>query len=124
MNYKSETYTLTGAQNKSFLADVSLPLGNGPFPLIVFSHGFKGFKDWGFNTYLPEYFASKGFAFIKFNFSHNGVSIDKSDVFDDLDSFGENNFTKADTRDTKSDGQKQKLNVTALNECRVDAIFR
>lgn len=94
VNYKSTTYTLTGASNKKFLADVSLPEGNGPFPLVVFSHGFKGFKDWGFNTYLPEYFASRGFAFIKFNFSHNGVNIDKSDFFDDLDAFGENNFTK------------------------------
>jgi len=39
----------------------------------VYVHGFKGFKDWGFVPYIGETFASKGFAFLTFNFSHNGI---------------------------------------------------
>ncbi len=42
--------------------------------IILFVHGFKGFKDWGFFPYAAEYFFHKGFSTINFNFSHSGVS--------------------------------------------------
>ena len=42
-------------------------------PCIIYVHGFKGFKDWGFVPYTCEYFAKNGFFVISFNFSHNGV---------------------------------------------------
>ena len=38
-------------------------------PLIIFCHGYKGFKDWGAWNLWAEVFASKGIAFLKFNFS-------------------------------------------------------
>ena len=62
--------------------------------VIIFSHGFKGFKDWGPFNKIAEYFASFGFLFVKFNFSHNGTSLDKPTDFVDLDAFGNNNFCK------------------------------
>ncbi|MCK5087881.1 MAG: alpha/beta hydrolase, partial [Melioribacteraceae bacterium] len=40
---------------------------------LIYIHGFKGFKDWGFVPYIGEYFANKGFFVITFNFSHNGI---------------------------------------------------
>lgn len=40
---------------------------------LVYVHGFKGFKDWGFVPFLGDYFAKNGFFVITFNFSHNGV---------------------------------------------------
>ena len=42
--------------------------------LIIFCHGFKGFKDWGPWNLVAEHFAKAGFFFIKFNFSHNFVN--------------------------------------------------
>ncbi len=61
-------------------------------PIVIFCHGFKGFKDWGTFNLIAETFAKQNFVFIKFNFSHNGTSsTDFSDVHD-LESFGNNNF--------------------------------
>lgn len=60
---------------------------------IVFVHGFKGFKDWGFGPYLGEYFAEKGFFVITFNFSHNGVGESKTE-FAEIDKFSQNTFSR------------------------------
>ncbi|MBI5727011.1 MAG: alpha/beta hydrolase [Ignavibacteriales bacterium] len=45
-------------------------------PAIIYVHGFKGFKDWGFVPYVGEFFASHGYCLITFNFSHNGIGTD------------------------------------------------
>ncbi|PID62124.1 MAG: alpha/beta hydrolase [Ignavibacteriae bacterium] len=60
---------------------------------IIFVHGFKGFKDWGFGPYIGEYLSNKNFFVITFNFSHNGVGKDSVD-FDELDKFAENTYSK------------------------------
>ncbi len=61
-------------------------------PCIIFIHGFKGFKDWGFGPYIGNYFSSKGFFVLSFNFSHNGVGESLTE-FDELDRFAENTFS-------------------------------
>ncbi len=61
-------------------------------PCIIFVHGFKGFKDWGFGPYLGEYLADNGFFVLTFNFSHNGVG-DSLTEFTELDKFAENTFS-------------------------------
>jgi uncharacterized protein len=42
-------------------------------PVILFVHGFKGFKDWGAFPDACEEFARVGFAVVAFNLSLNGV---------------------------------------------------
>jgi pimeloyl-ACP methyl ester carboxylesterase len=59
---------------------------------LVFVHGFKGFKDWGFVPYLGEYFANQGFFVITFNFSHNGIGENKTE-FTELDKFADNTYS-------------------------------
>ncbi|MFH1893783.1 MAG: alpha/beta fold hydrolase [Candidatus Zixiibacteriota bacterium] len=66
-------------------------LGKGP--CIVFVHGFKGFKDWGFWPYMGNYFADRGYIVVSFNFSHNGVGESLTE-FDELDRFSENTFSR------------------------------
>ena len=61
--------------------------------VVLFSHGFKGFKDWGPFNQMAEFFANNNFFFIKFNFSYNGTSIDNPVEFVDLNAFGNNNFS-------------------------------
>ena len=56
-------------------------------PLIIFCHGYKGFKDWGAWNLMAEAFAKIGFCFIKFNFSHNGGTIEQPIDFPDLEAF-------------------------------------
>ena len=63
-------------------------------PVIIFCHGYKGFKDWGAWPLLGKAFVSKGFAFFKFNFSHNGGTLKYPIDFPDLEAFAQNNYTK------------------------------
>lgn len=42
-------------------------------PVILFIHGFKGFKDWGAFPDAFEELARAGFGVVAFNLSHNGV---------------------------------------------------
>jgi pimeloyl-ACP methyl ester carboxylesterase len=60
---------------------------------LVFVHGFKGFKDWGFGPYLGKYFANKGFFVITFNFSHNGIGESKNE-FTEVEKFAKNTFSR------------------------------
>jgi pimeloyl-ACP methyl ester carboxylesterase len=62
-------------------------------PVIVFVHGFKGFKDWGHFPLLGRFFAKQGFVFIKLNLSHNGVVVGGTGDLEDLEAFGNNNFS-------------------------------
>ncbi|EPR72418.1 esterase/lipase/thioesterase family protein [Winogradskyella psychrotolerans RS-3] len=63
-------------------------------PIIIFCHGYKGFKDWGAWNLMAERIAAAGFCFIKFNFSHNGGTMENPIDFPDLEAFGNNNYTK------------------------------
>ncbi|MAX05232.1 MAG: alpha/beta hydrolase [Flavobacteriales bacterium] len=85
---------INGSSKKDILIDTTFLEGNIKRKVVVFSHGFKGFKDWGPFNSIAEYFAASGFVFVKFNFSYNGTSIDRPSDFVDLDSFGNNNFCK------------------------------
>ncbi len=83
---------LTGSQQKPIAVDITYVAGEYKKPLILFAHGFKGFKDWGHFNAVANYFAEKDFVFAKFNFSHNGTTLEKPLDFDDLEAFGNNNY--------------------------------
>ncbi|WP_369441144.1 alpha/beta hydrolase family protein [Algibacter lectus] len=74
--------------------DVSFVAEKTNLPIIIFCHGYKGFKDWGAWNLMANTFAEAGFCFIKFNFSHNGGTMEHPIDFPDLDAFGNNNYTK------------------------------
>lgn len=63
-------------------------------PVVIFSHGFKGFKDWGPFNLVAEEFARENFVFIKLNFAFNGTTPQTPQEFADLEAFGNNNFSK------------------------------
>ncbi|CAN5449048.1 alpha/beta fold hydrolase [soil metagenome] len=65
-------------------------------PLVVFCHGFKGFKDWGCFPYMLERIAEDGNFAVSFNFSYNGVGENEHDMteFSRLDKFADNTFTR------------------------------
>lgn len=79
---------------RNFLADAFYPESSENLPLIIFAHGYKGYKDWGAWDLMAEKFAEAGFFFVKFNFSHNGTTVEQPTEFADLDAFGNNNFSK------------------------------
>jgi len=61
-------------------------------PCLIFVHGFKGFKDWGFWPYTANYLAEGGFFVLTFNFSHNGIGESPTE-FTELDKFANNTFS-------------------------------
>ena len=83
-----------GDHGRDILLDVHVPGGDQNFPVVIFSHGFKGFKDWGPFNQMAFAFAEAGFILVKFNFSFNGTTPEEPLDFVDLDAFGNNNFTK------------------------------
>ncbi len=90
----NQTFTIPGAEGKPILMDLTYKTGNERAPMVVFVHGFKGFKDWGSHNMVAEYFAAHGLRYLKFNFSHNGTTPESPQDFVDLGAFGDNTFTK------------------------------
>ncbi|MGI4734305.1 MAG: alpha/beta hydrolase family protein [Janthinobacterium lividum] len=90
-------FVLTGTgHGRPFAADATYQAADAAapcWPVIVFVHGFKGFKDWGHFPLLARFFAEQGFVFIKLNLSHNGVVVSGSGDLEDLEAFGHNNFS-------------------------------
>lgn len=87
-------FVIQGQHNKPILIDVAYKKDNRPKPIIVFCHGYKGFKDWGAYDLMADKFAEKNFFFIKFNFSHNGGTVEDPIDFPDLKAFAQDNFSK------------------------------
>lgn len=90
----NKKFILEGALRQNFAIDLSYSESKEQKGVIVFCHGFKGFKDWGCWQMVADYFAENGFAFLKFNFSHNGLGLEDSDNFDALDKFSVNTLGK------------------------------
>lgn len=69
----------------SISGDITLPTLPIQKGVCLFIHGLKGFKEWGPWNLVAKSFASKGLAFVKFDFSHNGVNeqgeFTKKDLF-------------------------------------------
>ncbi|MDZ7772388.1 MAG: alpha/beta fold hydrolase [Balneolaceae bacterium] len=81
-------------------------------PVIIFLHGFKGFKDWGPFPDACEAISEAGFAVMAVNFSHNGIGEDPR-VFDRLDLFRRETLSR--------DLDEVDLVIRALKEGDVDA---
>lgn len=121
--YNNLTYT--GANGRKSPYDLYLAEDSGNRPIVVFAHGYKGFKDWGAWRLVGEAFAKAGFDFLKFNFSHNGGTVEEPIDFPDLEAFSRNTYTKemADLEAISKlitetgievDGQKRTWNRIAL----------
>jgi len=85
---------IKGKHQKRIVIDVTYLSNKTNLPVIIFCHGYKGFKDWGAWNLMAIQFAKAGFCFIKFNFSHNGGTVEQPIDFPDLEAFGNNNYTK------------------------------
>ena len=91
---REKNFLLKGKHQKPIVTDVFFKPTQSPKPIVIFCHGYKGFKDWGAWDLVAEKFAEEGFFFIKFNFSHNGGTPENPIDFTDLEAFAQDNFTK------------------------------
>ena len=90
---RKQYFNIAGAKGRGMLMDLTFHDAHKKAPLVIFAHGFKGFKDWGSHNLVAHYFAEHGFRFLKFNFSHNGTTADHPVDFTDLIAFADNTFT-------------------------------
>jgi len=87
-------FSLIGSDGKLILGDITFDEKNPNTPIILFVHGFKGFKDWGAHNLVARYFASNGYRYIKFNLSHSGVPVDDPKDVTDMEAFASNTVSK------------------------------
>lgn len=98
MNYstisKQEGY-ISSTEGLPIYYDLLIPgVDSGTvLPVILFVHGFKGFKDWGAFPDLNEELARSGFAVVAFNLSLNGVGAGMTE-FDEPELFRRETFSQ------------------------------
>lgn len=104
----SNPFHIVNSHRDLLHGDVHLPEEPEGAPVVILCHGFKGFKSWGFFPYAAEFFALKGFAAVRFNFSLNGVE-ETFGEFTALERFARNTISRElddlrDLVDAVSDG--------------------
>lgn len=90
----SKNITIEGKHNKPILIDVFFVEDNLSKPVLIFCHGYKGFKDWGAWNQMASDLSESGICVLKFNFAYNGGTVEQPIDFPDLEAFGNNNYTK------------------------------
>jgi dienelactone hydrolase len=84
---------LPGAGKRPMALDIFFDNGREQKPVVIYAHGFNGFKDWGNFDLIAKKFAANGFVLVKFNFSHNGTTPGNPEEFTELEAFGNNNYS-------------------------------
>lgn len=85
---------LVGIHKKPIVSDFYYPETDAKKPIVIFVHGYKGYKDWGGWHLMLKSIAEAHFFVVAFNFSHNGGTIEQPIDFPDLEAFGNDNFSK------------------------------
>jgi len=92
---KKINYTISGFNSLPIAADLCLPDNKSEIKgLVIYAHGINGFKDWGGMNKISEEFAQHGWAFLKFNFSHNGTTPLRLEEFYDLEIYAQDTYLK------------------------------
>ncbi len=89
-----QSFTVSNAHGDVVHGDVRYRSDGQAKPVVIFCHGFKGFKDWGPFPAWGRRLAASGFVSVLFNFSHNGVAPEQPKAFTELDKFADNTFTR------------------------------
>jgi uncharacterized protein len=95
MIVQNKNIIIAGAANRPITLDIFFKKDGKPKPVVIYAHGFNGFKDWGNFDLIANKIAEAGFALVKFNFSHNGTTPAQPADFADLEAFGNNNYSLA-----------------------------
>ncbi|QQE12285.1 hypothetical protein JD969_02080 [Planctomycetota bacterium] len=85
-------WTLKGAEGETIYGNTHLPEGDAK-GVVILSHGFKGYKDYGFFPRLADSFAKSGLIAHRFNFSHSGMT-NRIETFERKDLFNKDTCGK------------------------------
>lgn len=84
-------FEIPGYNNRTIKADLRHNSSNPKVPIVILSHGFKAFRNWGFLPYLSSQIAENNIC-INFDFSWNGIFDDKKMIYD-VDIFAQNTIS-------------------------------
>ena len=94
MSLTKKSFSIPSKHNqRQITGDITFELSGQSKPIVLYIHGFKGFKDWGHFNLMAEHFGNAGFVFVKINLSHNGTTPENLSDTMDLEAFGRNNFS-------------------------------
>lgn len=93
MKIIKSTHKIKTQQGNIINIDIRYPESVTDMPIVIFSHGFKGYKDWGFIPYFCESLAESSIIAVNFDFSMNGI-IDIPNEIYDPDIFGHNTISQ------------------------------
>lgn len=94
MMQKIELNIPSSLHSKLITFDIFLPENYENKPIVLFAHGFKGYKDWGPFSLMMQKIAQNDLITVNMNFSHNGTTPEQLIDFPDLEAFGNNTFSK------------------------------
>ncbi len=86
-------FILERAPGVRIFGDIRIPASPEGCAVLIFCHGFKGFKNWGGWQYGMDRIAEAGFHAVAMNFSHNGTGDDLVN-FTELEKFADNTIGK------------------------------
>jgi uncharacterized protein len=90
----SEEIQIASVHNdRLFAVDITVLDDEEEHPVVMFIHGFKGFKDWGPFNVMARALAEAGFACVKCNMSHNGTTLTQPDGITDFEAFAKNTLS-------------------------------
>ncbi|MGY5355144.1 alpha/beta hydrolase family protein [Wenyingzhuangia sp. IMCC45467] len=112
---------IPGKHQKPILTDFHFTKNKTKKPVVIFCHGYKGYKDWGAWNLMATEFAKQGFFFVKFSFAYNGGTVAQPIDFPDLKAFGQNTLTK-ELDDLESVLDEITNNSSFANEIDIDNI--
>ena len=90
---RTKNIVIAGANKLPIVLDIFFKEDHLCKPVVIYAHGFSGFKDWGNFDLIASEFAGEGFVLVKFNFSHNGTTAQHPADFNNLEAFGNNNYS-------------------------------
>lgn len=90
---QTKQFSLRGSAGSTMLADYVYDNQQPVKAIILFVHGFKGFKDWGAHHLSAAFFARNGYRFVKFNLSHSGVKTENPNDITDIQAFASNTIS-------------------------------
>ncbi len=79
---KRKTSIVINAAGDEIDYEIDFDEHNGKKPVVLFLHGFRAFKDWGFYPYLCQRIAESGGIAVRFSFSLSGVKDSRKMVYD------------------------------------------
>jgi len=91
---QERSFSVTNERGDPVDCDVRFVEDSPAKPVVIFCHGFKGFKDWGPFPEWGRHLARSGFISVHLNFSYNGVHRDAPTEFTELEKFAQNTFTR------------------------------